>query len=383
MKVYKRIYKLAGATAIALSLSACGMFSDPDPRYEPAELTDYAPAVSVSTKWSVSIGSGGSYGFAPVVVGDTAYAATPSGAVAAIELGSGALRWRTSTPALAAGVGSDGRTTAVVSTTGQVLAYDAKGQQVWETQAASAVNVPPSVGSGIVVVRTTDYRLQAFDESTGELKWEVQRPGPALALRTSARIIIDSDIVIAGMPNGRLMAIDVATGAVHWEGSIANLRGASDLERISDVVGQPVALGPLLCGVNYQGGTSCFDLQQGGRKIWSQNISSATGMVTDQRRLYLPGLNDTVYALNLESGDIIWQQKALLNRHLTAPAAVGSVIAMGDYQGYVHLLSRADGEQVGRLHLGSDPISSPPVATERGVLVQTGNGNLALVGVSG
>src|SRR5690606_15710391 len=199
----------------------------------------------------------------------------------ALDAASGAVRWRIDAGPLSAGVGSDGRLVAVATTSGEVIAYDAQGQELWRSQAASAVSVPPAVGNGIVAVRTTDYRIQAFDAATGKLRWNVQRPGPALALRTSIRMLSVPNLLIAGMPNGRLMVIDAASGAVRWDGTVSAPRGASDLERITDVVGEPVLVGPLLCGVSYQGRTICFHVSQGGRPVWSQDISSATGMQTD------------------------------------------------------------------------------------------------------
>ena len=77
--------------------------------------------------------------------------------------------------------------------------------------------------------------LRVFDAASGKLRWNVQRPGPALALRTSMRLAIEPHLVIAGMPSGRLLVIDTASGAVRWEGTVSNgARGASDLERISE-----------------------------------------------------------------------------------------------------------------------------------------------------
>lgn len=366
---------------VTCTLSACGLFAESDARFDPAPLTEYAPTLAVSTRWDVSIGSGGGYGFAPQVVGDTVYAAVPSGVVVALDLASGAVRWRVGDVPLSAGVGSDGKVTAVATADGQVVAYDAQGAKLWKVQAASAVNVPPVVGGGIVAVRTTDYRVQAFDATTGKLRWNVQRPGPALALRTSMRLLMEPGLVVAGMPNGRLMAIDVASGAVRWEGSVSAARGGSDLERISDIVGAPLRVGSSLCGVSYQGRTTCFDMAQGGRPIWSQEVSSATGMATDGRSLYLPDPRDVVHALDLKDGHSLWQQTALLNRHLSMPAVAGPAVALGDYQGYVHFLARTDGKLLARLQIGSAPILSALVASPRGVLVQTGEGRLALVGV--
>lgn len=383
MRSRVRISRMLVSGLLAIGLGGCGLFSVPDARFDPAPLTQYEPTLAPVTHWSASIGSGGGYGFAPAVVGDTVYAATPSGAVTALDLASGAVRWRTEGKPLSAGVGSDGRLTAVVTQDGQVVAYDATGKVLWQSQAASAVGVPPAVGAGIVVVRTTDYRVQAFDAANGKLRWNVQRPGPALALRTSMRMLITQDTVVAGMPNGRLMGIDAASGGVRWEGSVSSSVGASDLERIADVVGQPVAAGSLLCGVSYQGRVTCFDVAQGGRPIWSKDISSSTGMATDGQRLYLPDDRDNVYALDVKDGHELWKQSALLNRRLTSPAVAGPAVAVGDYQGYVHFLSRTDGRLMGRLMVGGGPLTSALVATPRGVLVQTGGGSLLLVGPRG
>ncbi len=379
-----RLFRAAALGLGLAFLSGCSLFSESNPRYDPAPLTEFTPEMAVSVRWSASIGSGGGYGFAPQIVSDTVYAATPSGGVAALALSNGAIRWRADLDKLTAGAGSDGRTVAVVSETGEVIALDAaQGTERWRSQAASAVNIPPVVGGGIVAVRSSDYRVQAFDAETGKLRWEVQRPGPALALRTSMRMLILQNVLITGMPNGRLMVIDVPTGAVRWEGSVSVSRGASDLERISDVVGMPLPLGPLLCGASYQGRIACFDVSQGGRLIWDHKVSTATGMISDGQRIYVPGDRDIVYALDLRNGDEIWKQSALLNRRLSSPAIVGSTVVLGDYEGYLHFLSRGDGRLVARLQAGGGPITSAPQTSDQGAVVQTGGGAVMLVGASG
>src|SRR5690606_12011777 len=122
-----------------LTLGACSMFSSSDPRYAPAELTQYEAEVAAQVRWTASVGRGGGYGFAPTVIGEAAYAATPD-AVAKVDLASGRVLWRASPDAtLTAGVGSDGNTTAVVAGDGTVIAYDASGVEKWRSNATSAV----------------------------------------------------------------------------------------------------------------------------------------------------------------------------------------------------------------------------------------------------
>lgn len=378
-----RFLRHCACVAAIVTLAGCSMFSRSDSRHAPAELTQYPAAIGARQAWSASIGSGSGYGFAPTVVGDAVYAAAPNGNVAKVALASGQVLWQTQAGMrLSAGAGSDGRTAAVAASDGTVIAFDDQGNEKWRSRATSEVNIPPVVGAGVVVVRSTDYRTQAFDAETGELRWSVQRPGPALALKSSMQMIIVDGLLFTGLPNGRIMAVDAGSGAVQWEGTVSVSQGATDLDRISDVVGAPRLQGPLLCGVSYQGRIACFDLSQGGYMAWAQNFSSTAGMTIDAVHAYAVDQRGAVAAFHLADGNETWRQDALRNRQLTAPAVVSQAVAVGDLDGYVHFLSREDGRLLGRLQVGGGAMLSPLTATNRGVLAQTGSGNLVMVEVN-
>ena len=374
--------RLKVATAVlGLSfLSACSMFSASNPRFDPAPLTEAVAERSLAVKWNTSIGKGTGFGFIPAVEGQSVYAATPSGQLSRLDLQSGRTAWTKQIAAdLSAGVGTDGAIVAVARKNGTVIALDSAGNELWQSQASSEVNVPPAVGGGLVVVRSSDYRIQAFNARNGELVWSVQRPGPALALKTNIKIEVFDDVVIAGMPNGRLIILDVPTGAVQWEGIVSQSRGATDLERISDVVGAPLALDSVLCGSSYQGRIVCFDVSAGGVPMWQRDYSTTTGIGSDGQLVYGANQRDVMTAFNINDGSVVWSQDALLNRKLSGPAVTREAVAVGDYQGYIHFLSRVDGRLLGRTQIGSGAIQSPLVSTPYGVLVQGANGHLALV----
>ena len=382
-KYLSRRLKLSVMALGVSILAGCSWFTPKDPRFEPAPLTEYPAAVSASVLWSVNVGSGSGPGFAPTIVGDSVHAATPNGNVVKNSLSSGGTVWRSNAGVnLSAGAGSDGMITAVAGPDGTVVAFDDQGVEKWRAQATSEVFVPPVVGAGVVVVRSSDYRIQAFDAQTGDRLWSVQRPGPALALKTNMQMLIIEGVVISGMPNGRLIVIGAQDGSVQWEGTVSSSRGATDLERINDVVGLPQAQGSFLCGAAYQGRIVCFDIAQGGIPVWEQPFSTTTGITTDSSQLYGAGTRDAAYAFAMVDGEERWRQDGLRNRRLSAPAVVPQAVAFGDYDGYVHFLSRSDGRLIGRIQTGGGAIVSPLVATPRGVLVQTGSGNLVLVGVN-
>lgn len=368
---------LLAASAMSLAVVGC---ASSDSRNEPAELTQYTPTVSPAVGWRVPVGSGTSYGFAPAIVGDAVYAASRDGKVVRIDATQGAAVWnRQVANELSAGVGSDGQTVAVVTPEGEVIALDANGQEKWRAKASSEVSVVPWVGDGVVVVRAGDYRVQAFNAANGERIWNVQRPGPALALRAPSRMSVVQGLILSGMPGGRLLAIEPGSGAVVWEGIVAVPRGASDLERVNDVVGIPVVRGDLLCAVAYQGRVTCFNVKEGGRTVWANNLSSIVGMGADNVRAYVPDNRDRVHAYELEDGDTVWLQDALLNRRLTEPGVIGAWVVVGDLDGYVHALSSGSGELGGRISVGGGAMSAPVQNMSGGALVQAGDSSVVFI----
>lgn len=382
-KTTKSWVKRATVVAAIMSLSACSMFSSKDPRYEPAPLGSYEAELSAGVRWSVSLSGGAGYGFAPHVVNNSAYAASQGGQVVKVDIASGRALWTTNVnKRLSAGVGADGNVVAVASSDGTVIALNDQGVEMWTAKAASEITVPPLVGGGIVAVRSTDYRIQAFDARTGDLLWSLQRPGPALALKTNIQMEMIDGLLISGMPNGRLMIMDAQSGAVQWEGTVAVSQGATDLERIIDVVGAPQLQGPLLCGAAYQGRIVCFDVSRGGVPVWDRDFSNSVGPASDGQFLYASDRRDIMHAFRLGDGAPVWKQEGLRNRKLSAPAVIPQAVAVGDFDGYVHFLSRSDGRLLGRVSVGGGEITSPLIGSDRGVLVQARNGNLVLVGVN-
>src|SRR5690625_330746 len=366
-----------------LLLGACSMFSSKDPRFEPTPLEDYEARMPVAVRWSAPIGSGSGYGCIPCVEGNSVYAASASGQVSRLDLSSGRVQWSANLGTrLSAGVGTDGQVVAVAAPDGTVIALDNQGKELWRSKASSEVNIPPAVGSGVVVVRSSDYRVQAFDARSGEPLWNLQRPGPALALKTNMQMEILDGLVVTGMPNGRVLLIDASSGALQWEGIVSQSFGATDLERISDVVGRPLLVGSLMCAASYQGRIVCFDMADQAQPVWAEDFSTARGIGANNQMVYAADTRDKVHAFGLDSGHLVWEQNALRNRRLTAPAVHDRVVAVGDFVGFLHFLAPHDGRQMARVQVSSRPIVSQPVAIDGGVLVQTDNGQLVFVGVN-
>jgi outer membrane protein assembly factor BamB len=374
----------ASALLAVFLLSACSNFSlNPLDWFKgsegpkPAPLTPLASAQPVRVLWTSSIGDAGRFVFTPIRVGDDLYVAGHDGSVARLDAASGSARWRVSLDVrLSSGVGSDGSVVVVATDEGEVLALNAvDGAVRWRARVSSAVLAAPVVGEGLAVVRSIDSRLFAFALTDGKRRWVYQRPASNLLVRSPASVILVPGLALAGFPSGKLVAVSMTNGAARWEGTVALPRGSTELERVADVVGHLAVLGREICAVAFQGRISCFDMRSG-NTLWSRELSSVTGVSLDAKHAYVSDDKGAVHALDRLTGRSLWKQDALAYRQLSLPYPTDNAVAVGDFEGYVHFLSKDSGAFVARFATDGGAVRAAPIELPSGFLVQTSNGGL-------
>jgi outer membrane protein assembly factor BamB len=248
-------------------------------------------------------------------------------------------------------------------------------------QLSSEVLAAPAAEDGIVVVRTADGRIHGLDAATGKSKWLFQQRMPSLSVRSNTGVVVRRGGVFAGFPGGRLVALSLANGNIGWEGIVALPRGATELERVADVTSLPVIDFPRICAAAFQGRVACFDVQRG-TLLWARDASSLAGIALDARHLYYTDDRSAVLALDKTNGASVWRQDKLADRRVSAPLAMGRYVVVGDFEGYVHLLSAEDGSFAARIPTDGGTIIAPPVALDSSsFLVQTRDGGVFAISI--
>ena len=376
---------LVSASVLAMlagcsTLSSLNPFAD-KPKDQPAKLVELQGSMAVRTAWKLNIGRAGDNMFTPAVVGNTLVLAGGEGALVRVDAGTGQELWRINAGMpLTAGVGTDGSVIVVGGAKGAVLAYDMNGKELWKAQASSEVLSAPAVGKGIVVVRSVDNRIVGLDASNGQQKWTVQRPSPPLSLRLAPGMVVDGDDVIVAQPGGKLLRLMLSTGAPRWEISGGDARGATELERMIDMGGAPVLLDREVCAVAYQGRIGCFEVDTATIR-WTKDFSSDVGVAVDQRFVFGADDKGAVHAFSRENGASAWKNDKLAFRHLSTPVSYGRAVAVGDYQGYVHFMSREDGSFLARAATDGSAITGVPVVAGDKLIFQTQAGTVAAIAV--
>jgi outer membrane protein assembly factor BamB len=375
MNLLKRYAVPVACAMTVLTMAACS--STKDERRVPTPLTEFKPVLDVQQAWKASVGKAGRYLFSPVAVGNAVYAAGANGSVAKIDAQTGQDIWRVKLhDDLSAGVGSDGTLTAVGGLKGDVYVLGADGKQLWTAKAPGEIISPPLVGNGLVVVRTVDGQIVAFNAQTGEQKWNYRNRAVPLNLRVSSGMTFAGDAaVLAGFPGGAFAAINLQTGDNYWQTPVSYPKGVTEVERINDVTGPPTLVGSETCAVTFQGQIGCFDANSG-RAVWEKAFSSTSGLAQDDRAVVAADDWSVVSAFDVSNGAPLWKNDKLKNRDLSVPFILGHAAVLGDYQGYVHFLSRDDGTLVARLKTDGSPITAAPVLAGDTLVVQTRDGDL-------
>ena len=382
---------------LLLALGGCSWFDDKDEVRVPVQLVDFKQEVEIASRWSVSLGGGAADStikLVPGLVAGRIYAAAADGNVLALDTDTGKVIWKQEIidlypeaergiafadgiDAITGGVGVGQSLVVVGTAAGEVVALNqADGSLAWRAKTTSEVLAPPQIFNGRVFAQSVDGKIAAFDVKTGERLWIYSTSIPSLTLRGTSNMVVDKDFVIAAFANGRVVMLDQARGLVGFEQRVAVAQGQSDLERLVDVDGQMLVQGGLLYAVSYQGNLVAIDLAANGRIRWSREASSIVGMGAGFGNIYV-GLEDSrLLAIGTENNRDIWETDALLYRDITTPKTVGSYVAVGDFEGFIHLIAQADGRFVGRKKLDGAGLGAPVVVDGNRFYVITNSGRL-------
>lgn len=377
-QIYRHVILLFLVSNLAACSTVSGWFDDDDDEATaPAELIDIDETVKINELWSVDVGNGqgdGFYRLRPAIRGEMIYVAAADGEVAAVNRLSGDTVWEADLEtSLSGGVGVHDDALFVGTSEGFVLKLDASsGERVWSTPVHGEILSAPQGNGKVVVAQTYDGRLQGLDSETGKILWTYDSNVPVLTIRGTSTPIFNNNQVYAGFANGRVLAFDAQTGSLLWEVRVAIPQGRSEIERIVDVDGSMELAGSELYAVSYQGSVAAIDLQNG-RKIWQQKESSFSGVSQGYSNVYVADEDGTFTAYMRNGQGVRWTQGALAYRELSRPTPVGSYVAVGDFEGYVHVLSQSDGNFVGRVRVDSDGIRAD-MMSEGNVLYVYGNG---------
>jgi len=299
---------------------------------------------------------------------------TRDGQVVSFDAATGAERSRVQigTP-LSAGVGSDGRLSAVVTRDNDLVVVDAT-RELWRKRLRTSVVTPPLVAGERVFVQGVDRVVEAYDGADGRKLWAFSRPSDPLALSQPGLLMALKDTLLVGV-GARLVSLDPLLGVVRGDVALAAPRGANEVERLADLVGPAARLGDAVCARAFQAAVACVNAERQTLQ-WSRPVGGFQGVAADADYVYAADSTDRMTAWRRASGDTVWSSERLRHRGLSAPLVLPNAVLYGDVEGQIHVLSRDKGESLQRWSTDSSGVAAPMVRNGTTVVAVTRSGGV-------
>lgn len=376
----ERFFRSLLVVTLSLGMAACSMFSRDDEEVRiPEALTDFDASVELREVWSRNIGEGVRDGYeqlVPTVFGDAVYAVSADGIVTSVDMETGKIQWSEKLGVkVGGGINAMQGMLLLGTLDGRVIALDAAdGSELWEARVSSEVISVPQISGGTVVVQSIDDTVTALKAETGKVIWIQEHLQPALTLRGSSSPRIGSGAVFAGFSSGEARAYRIEDGTPLWASKVSLPKGSSELERMVDINASPLIVGDKVFMVSFQGNAAALDMYSG-RVRWHREVSSYQSMSEGFGSLYLTDQDSYVSSIDQRTGAVGWRQDKLEYRQVSAPTTYSSYVAVGDLEGYVHLLSQVDGSLAGRYKLDA-AIKAQPLSAGGHLIVLDARGKL-------
>tara|TARA_B110000014_G_scaffold62548_1_gene42433 strand:+ start:57 stop:1205 length:1149 start_codon:yes stop_codon:yes gene_type:complete len=335
----------------------------------PAELFVINSSIEITRDWVESFDNKNNFGrLIPSVYDGKVYFISSQGYLASLDAQSGKTEWSKSTnDTVSGGVEVNFKTITYGTLDGDLVALDYKdGKELWRSKTSSEILTPPVTDGNMLIAQTGDGRIAGYDFKSGERQWFHQTTLPRLTLRGTSRPYINQGFIFTGFANGKIAMIYPESGAIRFEIPVTINEGKSELERIIDIDGKSLITNDLLIAASYQGNITAINLREG-RPAWQEDISTIKDLALNGNRVIAVDEKDTIKAFGVATGAILWEQNDLKLRKLTSPVSIRNFVAIGDLEGYVHVLDAKNGNFLGRKKISRKPILE--ITSERNFLL--------------
>ena len=350
--------------------------------------TPYELAPPLAPRWTAAVGGHVLQG-APVIAADSVYVASADlgdgrgGGVIALELSTGALRWRTpSTLPIRGGIAVARDTVIASQLDGTVLGLDARtGVVRWryellgaEPRSDATFSSPVADGGDVLI--GNQRHVAAIDITTGSALWARDPMRRHQDFPSLAAIAVDEGIAVG--------TFDRELGGVFaWDRVSAELLWHVAGPQVNSINASPVIAGGVVYLVNGATEVLALDLLTGERR-WrvkldplghEWNLASLGTPALADGVLVVPTLAGDLFALDLVAGRTLWRARGtpspLRAIHYrgkdergfaASPVITGSIVWTVDLAGRLSALDLLSGASLWQHDLGVPVLASPAVS---------------------
>lgn len=270
-----------------------------------------ALAASLGQAWQVKIPGGNQrvrLAAAPTVEGGKLFVADTAGAIHAFAADSGSPLWTSGTATgdtgkkgrsnagarFGGGVSVEGARVFATNGLGDVVAFDAAtGAEAWRAKPGGPLRGAPTLANGHVYVLSQDNQIFALDQTDGKVVWTQAGSLETQGVFGVAAPAAAQGTIVAGFSSGELNAYRYENGRTLWADALSRTSISTSVSALADIDAEPVIDQGRAYAIGQGGRMVALELLTG-QRLWEQNLAGIATpwvagewifVVTDDARL--------------------------------------------------------------------------------------------------
>lgn len=329
---------------------------------------------------------------APVIDGNKLYVSDTDGVIHALAADTGAELWRANTvkgdenraARFGGGVSVEGDRVFAVNGLGDVVALNAAdGSEIWRKRPGGPLRGAPTLANGNVYAITQDNQLFALTQESGEIAWTASASLESQGVFGVSAPASASGTVIAGFSSGELNAYRYENGRTLWAEVLSRSSISTSVSSLSDIDADPVIDQGRAYAVGQGGRMVAIDIASG-QRMWEQNLASISTPWAAGEWLFVVTDDARLLCISRGSGKVRWmsqlphyrneeKKKGLIN--WVGPMLAGGKLVLGNSDGELVFASPGDGSVISKMET-KQPITLQPVVANNMLYVLDDGGRL-------
>ncbi|QJC33946.1 PQQ-binding-like beta-propeller repeat protein [Enterobacteriaceae endosymbiont of Donacia cinerea] len=190
---------------------------------------------------------------------------------------------------------------------GKIFAINIKNKSVvWEQNIFNEILSNFIIRKNILLVHSMDDILQGLDKNNGKILWTAHLGhSNILSIRGLSDPVLFFDNVIIGSDNGLISSRVVTNGFLVWEQSLLRMNSNKNFININDIDIQPIIYKGIVYVSSYNGNFMAINLSTGDI-IWEKIYFTHKNFIINNNVIYLIDPLNRIFALNAKNGKLIW-----------------------------------------------------------------------------
>ncbi len=351
---------------------------------------------SLRRAWSASINGGSNrerLGAAPVVADNKLFVVDVNAVVHAFAADTGKALWtKPLSPGklnrearFGGGVSVDDGKLFATTGLGDVVALSAAdGAELWRVKPGGPLRGAPSVANGALYLLSQDNELFALSQADGSVQWTRSGSLESQGVFGVAAPAAGRGTVVAGLSSGELNAYRYENGQQLWQDTLSRSSISTSVSSLADIDADPVIDGTRVYAVGQGGRMVALELTTG-QRLWEQNFAGISTPWIAGEWLFVVTDTGQMVCLSRANGKVRWisdigafrnakKRKGPVN--WVGPVLAGGRLFAASSLGILEEISPADGKILNRIK-GNTAITLPPVVANNMLYVIDQKGRIS------